>query len=381
MAFQRKGETRGKWIAVLYDECGNRRHRTYSSQRAAVAAESQNRRHHELVEAGLSSWRDIRRSAEASRSVDAVILAVERDLAALGRSEPYRREFARCARAALADQLDRRIVDLDAHAVEEHIRRRWGADSARARNAYRGAAKQVARYALRHQGLQSDPFAGVRLEPVPLGGARRDKRCMTPDEFFRLVDSPAVCESGRRLWYMTRCLTGLRSTEQSRLRREDLRQMGSITHLRVPAAAAKSGQPRLIPLVPELAQELLLTRGWLDPDQLLWSRVPTRRTLTADLARAGIEQAVRPSWFRLTTDVWLDEAGVSLHDQMLLLGRTGRGSVALTMWVYQDLEAALPRLDRAVRRMWDWLQRTALRTARSTTAPDDARPPAQETGR
>lgn len=376
MAFQRKGEARGKWIAVLYDECRKRRFRTFASKRAAEAAEAQNRRQHELVESGISSWREIRRSADASKSIDAVIAAVERDLLAIGRSEPYRREFARCARAVLSDQLDRRIVDLDATAVEEYIRRRWSTETARTRNAYRGAAKQVARYALRHQWITTDPFAGVRLEPVPIGGHRRDKRCVTPAEFFALVDEPTVRESGRRLWYMTRFLTGIRGTELARLRREDLRQLGEIPHLRVSAAAAKTGQPRLVPIVPELAQELLLTRGWLEGDQRLWSRVPTRRTLQADLARAGITEDVRPGWFRLTTDVWLDEAGVNLHDQMLLLGRTGRGSVTLTMWVYQDLEAALPRLERAVSRMWEWVQRAALRAARSAPATDAICPPA-----
>ncbi|MBX3435568.1 MAG: hypothetical protein KF847_19800 [Pirellulales bacterium] len=339
------------WCCSLVVD-GRRLVRSFLDRDACEAAQAENIRDRAMVRAGLCTWDEVRRRTQRRRTIQDVADDLLADLQRRGRSDGYLRTL----RQAIARVLDVRqsVGTIDCQVVRDRVARLGR--TPRTRNHYLGAARAVTGHAHRQGWIERDPLATLRRETVRMGRTVRQLRALSPADAMRLLDEYRVRRSRRRLWYAVRLTTGIRSTEASRLLRGDLVARGGETHLVVRAEAAKTGQPRLLPLPCWVGAELLADVAWMDASQPLLPDPVTARTQVQDARRAGIGGRVLPAALRLTWDVWLDELGVSTDDQVLLAGRTGSGGAAITRWTYQDLEAALPRLRSHAERVGAYLR-------------------------
>lgn len=339
------------WLCSLWID-GVRRVRSFRDRAACAAAEARNVQDRALIAAGLITWEDIRRREARRTTVAEALEDLLTDLERRGRSQAYLRDL----RAAIGRVLPggtMSVGTIDAAVIRERVARLGR--TPRTRNRYLGAAKALTAHAVRHGWIDRDPLAPLRREPVAMGRTVRPVHALPAADALRLLDEHQVRESGRRLWYAVRLTTGLRATEAARILRRDLITRPEGSHLVVRAEAAKTGQPRILPMPAWVASEVLAARAWL-PEHECLLRPVTARTQVRDARRAGIHRRVLPAALRLSWDVWLDELGVPVEDQMLLAGRTGTGGAAITRWVYQDLEAALPRLRSHVERVGEYLR-------------------------
>ncbi|MBL8800348.1 MAG: tyrosine-type recombinase/integrase [Planctomycetes bacterium] len=113
---------------------------------------------------------------------------------------------------------------------------------------------------------------------------RRIRRPLTDDELARLLD--VAGQRGRRAWYLTAALAGLRRSELIRLTWASVNFEDGVLTIR----DGKAKREDLVPLHPELLEEL---KRIYPPNALPSTRVfpeeVTNRTRTEDFKRAGIE--------------------------------------------------------------------------------------------
>lgn len=365
-----------RWVAGLWIR-GRRVTRTFETKSLAESAEQSNRLDCERVLAGVVTWDQLQRANERVPSASELVEEI-----VLGMSIAEAKELRSRARRLFGDLYDVSLSSVRGRTIEDALES-VAADGVTGRtwNGYLGAVKRIYRVALDRRLVESSPVVHLRMKRVPLSGEGVIlKRAMARDEFRTLIADDLVRESGRRLVYLVRFLTGIRATELRRLQVRDLKTVDDLAYLELDASKTKTGEPRLLPLPGAVASELLQRRAaWREQTAALFPSTPTRRTFESDLERCGVGgkdgrgRRVLPGSIRLTFDVWLDELGVSLLDQMLLTGRTGRRastlgsladeialsgegrSAALSVHTYQDRPFALPRLAGHVDRLWSWL--------------------------
>ena len=177
-----------------------------------------------------------------------------------------------------------RLSDLNADALE-HYMRTLGDDgrSARTMNFARQIVVAFASWCAKTDRLESNP-----LKVVPKLDDQRDRRRvrrpLSDDELARLL---SVAEDhGRKAWYLTAVLAGLRKGDLQRLRWCDLDfDNGTIT-----IHEGKAKRVDVIPMHPQLAEELAARRdqSLTVPTAKVFPQTVTDRTRQKDLQRAGI---------------------------------------------------------------------------------------------
>jgi integrase len=127
---------------------------------------------------------------------------------------------------------------------------------------------------------------------IPCFDESRDRRlvrrALTTDELARLFD--AAGERGRRLWYALAYYAGLRRGELRRATWGDV----DLEHGTIAIRNRKAGRVDVLPLHPDLVEELRAARPLLAPAALSTSRIfdvaVHHRTRAGDFARAGIPE-------------------------------------------------------------------------------------------
>jgi integrase len=113
---------------------------------------------------------------------------------------------------------------------------------------------------------------------------RRIRRPLTDDELARLLD--VAGQRGRRAWYLTAALAGLRRSELIRLTWASVNFDDGVLTIR----DGKAKREDLVPLHPELLEELKrIYPTNAQPSTRVFPEEVTNRTRTEDFKRAGIE--------------------------------------------------------------------------------------------
>ena len=193
----------------------------------------------------------------------------------------------------LADVSPARVQAAIAHLRQQEDR------SIQTCNFYLQAIKQLCRWLIREQRLESNPIAHLQRGNVRLD-RRHDRRDLTPDEVAALLaaarSGPAMrglSGSDRALLYTVALYTGLRASELASLTTASLCLDGETPSVIVAAAYSKHRREDRLPLHPDLVTAL---RPWVagkPAGVLLW---PGRWAkgkeagvmLRADLERAGV---------------------------------------------------------------------------------------------
>lgn len=360
----------GRWIAYWTTEHGERRTKSFRGRQAEMLAKAHAYKQRELVRLirDRQLTRDqITEAQAASIELRTVIAEYCEDLKARGCTDTHVAEVKRLCEKFADWCPTKHIGAVQTRHINEYLKalpKMIKADtlSARNRNVHLGAVKALLNFAYRRQRyIPNNPAEFIERFPEGIGGEGINvQRPFTPAEYQTLVDSEHVKGCWRGLYYRVRFQTLIRGTELAKLCRRDLKQDGNIVYLDVHAKAAKTGQPRLVPLPNGLAAELLKRAMTLRPTDRLFPSTPTRKTFENDQKRAGVEFETTEGKLylkaiRLSGTLWLRELGVGLHDEMLLSGGSGRGAERTRVWAYHNMKAELPRLHGHVCRLSDHL--------------------------
>ncbi len=281
-----KREGRGSWIASWYDHTGKRKERSTRTTDKAAA---------ERILA--------KRVADAALRRDGVVDASKDRYAIEGRkplTDHVDDYIAHCRHAGhaprhvdqKASHLNRlreatgatRLIDLTADALERHLRAmRDTGLSARSMNFARQIAVAFVSWCVETGRAESNPLKVVpKLDESK--DRRRVRRPLTDDELARLF---AVAEDrGRKAWYLTAALAGLRKGDLQRLTWADVDSAeGTIT-----IRGGKANRTDVIPMHPQLAEELNQRRddALAMPTARVFPQAVTTVTVLKDFLRAGL---------------------------------------------------------------------------------------------
>lgn len=152
--------------------------------------------------------------------------------------------------------------------------------SSRSLQAYRVSWKSFMEWCVDGGILEGNPLARIkanRATKVP-----KKKRAFTVAEWRALLSSSPARRSQA---YLIAGLTGLRWREMKRLERRDVDLVGNRLKLRGEATKAKRAD--VVPLVPDVVQPLTEACKGLPAHARIF-RMPCHRSISADIARAGI---------------------------------------------------------------------------------------------
>jgi integrase len=201
-------------------------------------------------------------------------------------------------RTMLAGTGAKRLSDLDAIRVSDWLaRQRKGGMSAQTSNHYLQRIRSSSLWLVRHGRMPSNPLAP--LAPVNVKTDRRhDRRVLTQEEFDALIRATRSAEpfrglSGddRAMLYLVATYTGLRAAELASLTPAGFDLDADQPTVRVRAGYTKNGEEAVVPLRPDLREQL---RSYLSGRAVhapVWPRSWVNRSaemLRADLKRVGI---------------------------------------------------------------------------------------------
>ena len=291
------------WYAVL--RCADGRTQTISTKckdkSAARSVLARLEREHELVRSGVVTASEARVARRSSEPLAVHVADYLEALRRKGTTESHRYErrryltviAERCGFETLRDMDRGPFEDLLAALADEGL-------SARTRNAYRTSAVAFCNWLLREGRIAINPFNGVPAASERVD-RRRIRRAFTNDELRRFLDAaerrplhdamhgnrgtePANLSPDtiaklqrlgreRRLIYWTLVSTGLRRGELASVRICDCELDGDAPHVRLAAANAKNRREAIVPVPPDVADEL---GAWI-ADKRRWTLENTMR--------------------------------------------------------------------------------------------------------
>jgi integrase len=282
--FKRQGK--GSWIIQWYDHTGKRRERSSRTTDKKAA---------DRIAAKLEADTALRRDGVIDANKDRFSVENRKALAQhveeyldhcrhAGHSDKHIVEKVRHLGRMLEGTGATRLSDLTADALERHLRSMRRRDlSARTVNFCRQITVAFMNWCVDVGRLQSNPLTVVaKLDERK--DRRRVRRPLTDNELANLL---AVAEPrGRKAWYMTAALAGLRKSELQRLVWADIDfDDGTIT-----IREGKSGRVDVIPMHDQLADELMgrrdASRG--TPRARVFPETVTDVTRLKDFLRAGL---------------------------------------------------------------------------------------------
>lgn len=189
--------------------------------------------------------------------------------------------------------------DIDIESVESVLREMLEADEIghRTYNHYVQAMDQFCTWMVPRR-MPANPIAGMKRLNAEVD-VRHQRRALTASEFSTLLQSARTsnvsiqCFDGetRARIYLLSYMTGLRRKELSTLTPRSFDLDGSPPTLTVQAACSKHRRKDVLPLHPDLVNELGEWLAPLKPNEFLFPKLANRRTwlmVKKDLERAGI---------------------------------------------------------------------------------------------
>jgi len=209
--------------------------------------------------------------------------------------------------------------------------------AARTVNSYLDHAIAFVKWSIGQGKIEHNALAGIKKADATKKA--RTRRAFTPDQLRRFLDAAGP----RRLLYLTAVLTGLRKGELRDLCWGSVVLAGDRPHIRLEAEKTKGKRADLLPLVPELVEELAKAKpkGAAHADHV-FDRVPSQAQFKADLRRAGDipykDESGRILGFhalRKTMGTYLAARGVPLQKAQKLMRHT---DPRLTTQFYTDAD-------------------------------------------
>ena len=154
-------------------------------------------------------------------------------------------------------------------------------------NEYLNSGNALLNWMVRQGRVSFNPLRDVAHADVR--GHQQHRRAFTEDELNRLL---TAASPQRRLLYLAAAFTGLRAGELKQVIWGDLQLDCERPHIRVRALTAKNRKDAIIPLHPQLLQELLAIRepGTKPDSRAFYQHPHPDRIIRADMEKAGIER-------------------------------------------------------------------------------------------
>jgi len=281
-----KRNSNGCWIASWYDHDGKRRTQTTRTTDKAAADRILNKR---VSDASL------RREGVIDARKDRFAIEGRKPLA--DHAEQYIEHCRRIGQDTRnVDQKERhlqrlrevtgiqRLSDLTADSLEHYMKAILDKGrSARTANHARQIAVAFASWCVRMNRLESNPLKVVeRLDEQR--DRRRERRALTDDELARLME--VAEQRGRKAWYPTAVLAGLRKGDLQRLKWCDI----DFNENTITIREGKAKRVDVIPLHSQLADELRKRQAasLSTPQAKVFPQTVTDRTRLGDFLRAGL---------------------------------------------------------------------------------------------
>jgi integrase len=388
--FKRNGK--GNYVVQFYDHSGVRKERSSrtTDKRAAEQLAAKLEADAMLRREGIIDPRDEQfarqREIHVSKHLE-IYLAERRTKVSEGHWKTIKKQLERL----IDDSKANRVIELTDERVDAHLRRLLQTPVKQLRaakgepryigtttaNGVRSAAVAFLNWAVRTKRIPYNPCAA--LEKLAETGPKRVlRRALSSGELARLVESSGP----RGDVYLVAALTGLRVKELTLLSWGQIHLAAAA--LLVPAHISKSKRDDWIALHPDVIAtfQRLKPSDALATDRVFLS-IPTTRTLSADLKRAGIQEfdaerrRIDRHALRTTAGTLLLQAGGSLAEVKLQMRHA---SIETTLKHYADLGLADQK--RAVAKLGPFLGTAATSELRatgtdgpSTVGPSSVTPP------
>ena len=225
-----------------------------------------------------------------------------------------------------------------------------GGMAPRTQNQYIETASAFMNWLIRHRRAEVNPLQGIAKADA--SEKVRVRRALSMEEISRFLG----IAGDRRPIYLTALLTGLRRSELADLQWGDVQLEHDMPHVALRAAKTKSKRADVIPLAPELAEELRAIRPTdVSPSAPVFKRIPSMEVYRADLRAAQIpykddmDRQADFHAFRMSFGTILAQSGINIRTAMELMRHK---DIRLTTQTYTDPRLldtngavqALPRL-------------------------------------
>ncbi len=279
-------ESDGPWISRWYDHTGRRRERSTRTTDRRTAERILGKH---LADSALRRDGVVNPAMDRFAEADRLPLSqhIEEYLEhcrRVGQAPKAIAEKVRHLHAMLDGTGATRLADLTPDALERHLwQMQQAGKAARTVNFARQIAVAFASWAKKTGRLESNPL-GVVPKLDENADRRRVRRPLSDEELVKLLDVAAP--RGRRAWYLTAALAGLRLGDLRRL------TWGAIDFVAgtITISDGKAKRVDVLPLHPQLAAELKARRDAMPalPMAKVFSEVVTNITVQKDLLRAGL---------------------------------------------------------------------------------------------
>lgn len=281
---------KGPWYLSWFDERGKRREECAKTTDRATAQRMLAKRTEEVAKR-----RDGIISPSESMIVDAARTAIEKHIGEYiaacklaGQAEAFVISKDKQLRAIVAEARITRLTDLTPAVLTQHLTglQRKG-KSARWNNYVRAAAIAFGNWCVKTRKMPENLMKVVSKADED-GDRRRVRRALTDEELARLLEVAA--KRGRRAWYLTAALAGLRFGDLGRLQWSDVDFEASTILIR----RGKSKRDDLLPLHPDLATELraLKAKQKASDADRVFPTIMDGRTRLNDFFAAGLAERV-----------------------------------------------------------------------------------------
>jgi len=221
----------------------------------------------------------------AQKPISAHLVDFLADLASMGRTPKYRHDIDARVTRLLGDCSWKHLNDItgDSFIAWRSMQTRLAPKTL---NEFHAAINALLHWLERQGRIQSNPLH--RIPKVDTRGKQGKKRAFSDEEFVKLM---AV--AGRhRVLYLTAAYTGLRLGELRQLVWADLKLEHKRPHLVARAATTKNRREALIPIHPELLEELRKAKpaGVDDGKPVFYRCANADRRIQRDIRAAGIQR-------------------------------------------------------------------------------------------
>jgi len=282
--FRKKGS--GPWLIEYFDQHGRRKRRSsgVTDRRAAERIASKVEAEVALRKEGVVDARHERLAEEGRKPLTQHVQEYLQHCRGRGIAAKSQRDKENQLKWIMAETRASRIGDLTLEAVERALAsfRKKGRTS-RTVNSRRETFRAFGNWCRKTGRSESNPLEFLpKLDETK--DPRRVRRSLTDDELSRLLE--VADERGRRIWYLTAVLAGLRRSELTKLKWGSLDLEEGLLTIR----DGKAKREDVVPLHPELLAELKAAKPLgAAPTDLVFPTAVTNLTRKLDFERAGIK--------------------------------------------------------------------------------------------
>ena len=281
-----KRQPDGPWIAAWYDFSGKRRVRSTrtTDRRAAERILAKHISDTALRRDGIIDAQKDRFAVENRKPLADHVQDYIKHCRNIGQAESNVVEKIRHLNRLLDWTAIKRLSEISPDTLENHMGNMQDQGlSARTANFTRQIANAFMNWCKRTGRLESNPLSVVgKLDERK--DRRRVRRPLTDEELAVLLDT--VEPYGRKAWYMTAALAGLRKSDMQRLIWADIDFQANTITIR----EGKSGRVDIIPMHPQLAEELKRRKeeSRALPNAKVFPETVVNLTRQRDFLRAGL---------------------------------------------------------------------------------------------